>query len=161
MYIGQMDTPIGQLVLRSTDRGLISISRQENIHLIRTTPHEIIDKAIFQLDQYFKGLLEDFDLPLDLEEYADFYRQVWTALCDIPYGQTKTYRDIAYAISNPKAVRAVGRANGKNPIAIVVPCHRVIGMNGALTGYAGGIEMKRWLLLHERAHSPVPGHMLF
>lgn len=101
-----------------------------------------------QLAEYFAGAREAFDVPLRLHGTA-FQRTVWTALLDIPFGQTRSYRQQAQHIGQPAAVRAVGAANGQNPISIIVPCHRVIGASGALTGYGGGIERKRWLLARE------------
>lgn len=105
----------------------------------------ISQEAKRQLQAYIDGTLSQFDLPLGAKGTA-FQQSVWQALCDIPYGETRSYGDIATAIGNPKAVRAVGTANSKNPISIIVPCHRVIGSNGKLTGYAGGLNRKEWLL---------------
>lgn len=102
-----------------------------------------------QLEAYFAGDLTTFDLPLN-PTGTDFQKQVWKALLQIPFGETVSYQAIANSINNPKAVRAVGAANGRNPIGIIVPCHRVIGANGSLTGYAGGLERKQWLLEHEQ-----------
>jgi methylated-DNA-[protein]-cysteine S-methyltransferase len=110
------------------------------------------DDAVEQLDAYFAGELTEFDLELDLDGTA-FNRQVWTALRDIPYGETRSYGDIARVIGSPGASRAVGAANGRNPIAIVIPCHRVIGASGALTGYGGGLDRKRQLLELEATRS--------
>ena len=102
-----------------------------------------------QFEAYFAGRLRRFTLPLAARG-TPFQQSVWRALCDIPYGETVSYLEIAQAIGNPKAVRAVGAANGRNPLSIIVPCHRVIGSSGALTGYAGGIPIKRWLLALEQ-----------
>ena len=102
-----------------------------------------------QFAAYFAGRLRQFDLPLAARG-TPFQQSVWHALCDIPYGETVSYLEIAQAIGNRKAVRAVGAANGRNPLSIIVPCHRVIGRSGALTGYAGGIPIKRWLLALEQ-----------
>ena len=101
-----------------------------------------------QLQAYFKGKLRKFDLPLD-PQGTDFQRDAWQALLDIPYGETRSYSDVARAIGRPKAVRAVGAANGQNPIAIVIPCHRVVGSNGDLTGFGGGLDVKQQLLTLE------------
>jgi methylated-DNA-[protein]-cysteine S-methyltransferase len=101
-----------------------------------------------RLQAYFAGELRDFELPLAAAG-TPFQQSVWRALCDIPYGETISYGELARRIGQPKAARAVGLANGQNPIAIVVPCHRVIGADGSLTGYGGGLERKRWLLAHE------------
>lgn len=109
--------------------------------------------AVRQLDAYFAGDLKSFDLPLDLRG-TPFQLKVWQALQEIPYGQTISYGELARRVGNPKASRAVGLANGKNPVSIIVPCHRVIGASGSLTGYGGGIERKRWLLdLEERTQN--------
>lgn len=105
-------------------------------------------EAIQQLSEYFAGERQTFTLPCRATGTA-FQKNVWKALTEIPYGQTASYRDIAERIESPKAVRAVGLANGRNPIGIIVPCHRVIGANGKLTGYAGGLPRKQWLLAHE------------
>jgi methylated-DNA-[protein]-cysteine S-methyltransferase len=102
-----------------------------------------------QLDEYFLGKRKNFDLPLSLHG-TTFQLAVWKQLETIPYGKTKTYKDIAIGVGNEKAVRAVGLTNGRNPIAIVVPCHRVIGSNGKMVGYASGVWRKEWLLAHER-----------
>jgi methylated-DNA-[protein]-cysteine S-methyltransferase len=109
----------------------------------------LLAEAVRQLQAYFKGQLRQFELPLDLAG-TDFQRRVWSELTRIPYGETRSYRDLARAIGAPKAVRAVGAANGANPIAIVVPCHRVIGAGGKLVGYGGGLALKRRLLSLER-----------
>ncbi|MNE51047.1 Methylated-DNA--protein-cysteine methyltransferase [compost metagenome] len=107
---------------------------------------------VAQFEAYFAGRLRRFTLPLAARG-TPFQQSVWHALCDIPYGETVSYLDIARAIGNPKAVRAVGAANGQNPLSIIVPCHRVIGRNGELTGYGGGIPIKRWLLALEQEGS--------
>ena len=106
---------------------------------------ELTDRAMEQLREYFSGQRKQFELPYELRG-TEFQKKVWAALEAIPYGQTRSYREIAQAVGNPKAVRAVGAANGKNPMWIVVPCHRVIGADRGLTGYAGGVELKRALL---------------
>ena len=113
-----------------------------------TSVSPIISEAFLQLEQYFKGERKEFSLPLN-PKGTPFMKNVWNALCDIPYGKTVTYKDIAQAVGNPKACRAVGLANNKNPIAIVIPCHRVIGCSGKLVGYAGGLDLKRKLLVLE------------
>jgi len=118
--------------------------------VLKETP--LIKEAAAQINKYFDGKIKTFDLPLNPQGTA-FQRSVWEALCKIPYGATKTYKDIAIAIKNPKAMRAVGGANNKNPIFIVIPCHRVIGADGSLTGYAGGLGMKKDLLEMEAKYS--------
>lgn len=114
----------------------------------------LLADAAGQLTEYFAGDRTDFDLPLRLQG-TDFQQRVWRALCDIPFGATWSYGELAAHIGNPTASRAVGLANGRNPISIIVPCHRVIGADGSLTGYGGGIERKRWLLAHERGSHEV------
>ena len=111
---------------------------------------DVLALAADQLREYFAGHRRAFDLPLG-PTGTGFQQRVWTALCAIPFGQTRSYGQVAAAIGRPAASRAVGAANGRNPIAIIVPCHRVIGASGHLTGYAGGMEAKRWLLAHEGA----------
>ena len=112
--------------------------------------HPVLRAAAQQLQQFLRGERTRFDLPLDLSGGTPFQQAVWQALCDIPYGETVSYLQIAEAIGNPRAVRAVGAANGRNPLSIIVPCHRVIGRSGELTGYGGGIPIKRWLLALEQ-----------
>jgi methylated-DNA-[protein]-cysteine S-methyltransferase len=113
-----------------------------------------LERAIAQLAEYFAGNRTAFDLPLDASG-SDFERQVWTLLRAIPYGATTSYGELARRLGDVKLSRAVGAANGKNPIPIIVPCHRVIGANGDLTGFGGGIDRKRWLLEHEGALLPL------
>ncbi|MBN1937224.1 MAG: methylated-DNA--[protein]-cysteine S-methyltransferase [Anaerolineae bacterium] len=108
----------------------------------------VIEMALVQLDEYFSGVRRVFDLPLGLHG-TEFQQRVWRQLLEIPYGQTASYAEVARALGNPQAVRAVGLANGKNPISIIVPCHRVIGSDGNLVGYGGGLWRKEWLLKHE------------
>ena len=120
----------------------------------RQTP--VLARAAAQLDAYFEGSLKTFDLPLRLFG-TPFQMAVWNALKTIPYGETRSYGDIARAIGHPKAYRAVGMANHRNPVAIVIPCHRVIGSDGALTGYGGGLPLKAWLLSQERIHAQEEG----
>jgi len=112
--------------------------------------HAVLNQTKLQLEEYFSGRRTQFDLPLAAKG-TDFQQSVWQALCKIPYGETWSYQQLADEIGNPKAVRAVGLANGKNPISVIVPCHRVIGKNGKLTGYAGGVETKEKLLQLERS----------
>ena len=110
-----------------------------------------LPESVLQLDQYFNGRRRTFDLPLHLAG-TEFQRRVWRVLTEIPYGTTWSYGELARRIGNPNASRAVGLANGRNPVSILVPCHRVIGADGSLTGYGGGLERKHWLLSHERLH---------
>ncbi len=119
-----------------------------------------VQACIAQLQAYFEGSLLDFDLPLSAEG-TDFQQKVWGLLREIPYGQTISYMELAKRLGNTKAIRAVGLANGSNPMAIVVPCHRVIGSDGKLVGYGGDLWRKAWLLQHEMEHAPVPQGRLF
>jgi methylated-DNA-[protein]-cysteine S-methyltransferase len=116
----------------------------------RDDSHPVLLEAASQLSAYFAGSLREFSLPLEMAG-TDFQMRVWRKLCDIPYGETRSYRELAVALGNPKAVRAVGAANGANPLPIVIPCHRVIGANGSLVGYGGGLNLKKRLLELERA----------
>jgi methylated-DNA-[protein]-cysteine S-methyltransferase len=119
-------------------------------HPVRTAAHEspVLHVAMEQVKAYFEGRLKVFDLPLDMAG-TPFQQSVWQALLEVPFGHTASYQQIADAVGNPNAVRAVGAANGQNPVSIIVPCHRIIGKNGGLTGYGGGIWRKEWLLRHE------------
>ncbi len=161
VYQSCLSTPIGNLLIKATDKGLTEVSLTENIHLLTSNPNDILLQTKIQLEEYFSGERTTFNIPMDIEGYSEFFQSVWQALLNVPYGRTNTYSDIAKAIGDLKAVRAVGLANGKNPIAIIVPCHRIIGKGGKLVGYAWGLETKKWLLRHELAHAPVPEHMLF
>jgi methylated-DNA-[protein]-cysteine S-methyltransferase len=145
-------TPIGDVLLVADETGLIELhlpgsfaGRDEAPTASACVP---LAKAVEQLDAYFAGELTEFDLPLSPKGTA-FQLKVWRALADIPYAKTESYGSVAARIGNPKASRAVGMANNKNPLAIVLPCHRVIGSNGSLVGYGGGLWMKDWLLQHE------------
>jgi len=146
----EMESPVGKLLLAADEGGLRLISFQRGKHAQH--PKEGWEKdaaplgeTMRQLKAYFGGELHQFELPL-APEGTEFQRKVWFALCDIPYGETISYGDLARRIRNPKAVRAVGTANGANPIPIVIPCHRVIASDGTLTGYGGGLDIKEKLL---------------
>lgn len=146
-----MPSPIGLMELRAVEQGIQAITFVDAQTQTETeTP--TLKKAAEQLAEYFDGHRQDFELPLAARGTA-FQQQVWRALISIPFGQTGSYLDIARKIGNPAAVRAVGAAKSKNPLSIVVPCHRIIGSNGTLTGYAGGLERKAWLLQHEHAQN--------
>jgi methylated-DNA-[protein]-cysteine S-methyltransferase len=153
-YFSKMDSPIGELLLVGDGTSLTQLLMLNQKYYGSETQQDWQrDDAIFraareQLQAYFAGELRVFDLQLAPSGTA-FQRRVWQALRDIPYGQTESYGALAKRINSPKASRAVGMANGHNPISIIVPCHRVIGSNGSLTGYGGGIERKHWLLEHE------------
>ena len=141
---------IGMIELVGTEQGLLSIRFLQGDAAVQIDAPECLRVCVTQLDEYFRGTRQEFSVPLDIQG-TDFEKQVWNAVAAIPYGTTRSYLDIAKTIGNPKAVRAVGLANGKNPLPIIIPCHRVIGSNGSLTGYGGGIWRKKWLLKHEGA----------
>lgn len=143
-----LQTPIGWLNIVADESAVTAIEFDADPDASQS-PNAISQLCCQQLEAYFKGEIKDFDMPLNMDG-TDFQRQVWQALNQVPYGETCSYADIANRIGNPKAVRAVGAANGKNPIPIIVPCHRVIGSTGKLTGYAGGLDIKVWLLEHEK-----------
>ena len=143
-----LHTPIGWLNI-VTDETAVTAIEFDADPAAGQKPNAISRQCCQQLEAYFKGDIKDFDVPLKMAG-TDFQRQVWQALNLVPFGETCSYADIANRIGNPKAVRAVGAANGKNPIPIIVPCHRVIGSSGKLTGYAGGLDLKVWLLEHEK-----------
>ncbi|CAH0528737.1 methylated-DNA--[protein]-cysteine S-methyltransferase [Vibrio hippocampi] len=149
-YYTTMESPLGTVTIQTTDIGLTGIWFENHTTMPselgeHNQQHEVLRLAKQQLQAYFAGQLTQFDLPLAATGTA-FQQQVWQALTEIEFGESLSYQQLANRIGNPKAVRAVGAANGKNPISIVVPCHRVIGANGSLTGYAGGIEVKKQLL---------------
>lgn len=144
------NTKLGKIKICYNQKAITYVKfARDNEDTSKNKKSKLSDKAFKQLDEYFKGKREDFDLPLELNG-TPFQKQVWNALTKIPYGTTKSYKDIATAINNPKAVRAVGNANNKNPIAIIIPCHRVIGSSGKLVGYASGLEIKKALLALEK-----------
>ncbi|MDE5051184.1 methylated-DNA--[protein]-cysteine S-methyltransferase [Niallia taxi] len=155
-YMIDYQSPIGLVEITGTEEGVYSVLFTERdilqYPLLENTPKSLID-CYQQLDLYFKGELETFTFPY-IVEGTDFQKNVWNTLPSISYGKTGSYKDIAAAIGNEKAVRAVGSTNGKNKLCIVLPCHRIIGSNGSLTGYAGGLWRKEWLLEHENKHAP-------
>lgn len=151
-YFKKIQTPVGQLTLVAHDHALIAVlwenddpNRVKLLELKQNHDHSILNDAESQLTEYFAGQRIQFNLPLEFKGTA-FQKAVWSALLNIPFGETRTYKQIAESIGNVKAVRAVGAANGKNPISIIAPCHRVIGTNGKLVGFAGGLENKEILL---------------
>lgn len=158
-YYTYCDSPVGRLLLTANDDALTGVlfSDGRRVPAIEAdwrerSDHPVLRAAARQLDEYFSGRRKAFDLPL-APEGTPFQRDVWEALRAIPYGETQSYGDVARRIGRPKAVRAVGAANGANPISIVVPCHRVIGADGSLTGYGGGLPRKKRLLALEQAAS--------
>ena len=151
-----MDSPVGRLGLVADDTALVAVlwpTDEDRVTFddeVTDTkrPHAVLDAARSQIEEYFAGTRQRFDIPLRLEG-TEFQQHVWQSLADIPYGETSTYAKQAAAIGRPKAMRAVGAANGRNPLSIVLPCHRIVGADGSLTGFAGGLDAKRWLLDHE------------
>jgi methylated-DNA-[protein]-cysteine S-methyltransferase len=151
----EIDSPIGPLLLKTDGEALTAIYMdvpnrppRDLDECVRDAGAGPLPQAARQLEEYFKGERREFDLPLRMHG-TEFQRRAWQSLREIPYGETRSYGEQAKRIGNPNASRAVGLANGRNPIPIVVPCHRVIGADGSLTGFGGGIERKRWLLAHE------------
>lgn len=155
-------SPIGGLILVAEGDGFIGVywddgDQIDSAHGILVRHDDLLSCAQNQLNEYFSGDRREFDLPLR-PEGTDFQRRVWSALLQIPYGETWSYLQLAQFVGSPRGSRAVGLANGRNPIPIVVPCHRVVGSNGSLTGYGGGMERKRILLALEQVGS---GQVLF
>ena len=147
-----MKSPVGELKLVASEKGLVAILwENDDPKRVRLSPlkednnHPVLLAAEKQLKEYFAGKLQAFSLQLDFGG-TEFQKKVWNALLTIPFGETRSYGQIAQQIGSPKAVRAVGAANGKNPLSIIAPCHRVIGANGKLTGFAGGLKVKAQLL---------------
>ncbi len=149
-------TPLGFAELVGDENGLASITVFDEERLTDIIP-EVLEDAAHQLNEYFEGNRMEFNLVLN-PEGTDFQKRVWDALQQIPYGKTLSYLELSKILGDVKAIRAVASANGKNPLWIVIPCHRVIGSNGDLTGYAGGLHRKKWLLEHE---SPYKQQKLF
>jgi len=156
------ESPVGRLTLVARGEALAAVlwpqdaarPRRVVLAALQESPaHPTLQRARAQLQAYFEGGRDGFDVPLDFAG-TPFQQRVWRALLAIPHGQTRTYAQIAQAVGAAGAVRAVGAANGRNPISIIAPCHRVIGSNGTLTGFAGGLEAKAWLLRHEGALAP-------
>lgn len=151
-FIIDYQSPIGLIEITGSKEGVYSVLFTEKDSLQYPINENIpapLTACYEQLDDYFKGKLDIFTFPYIMEG-TDFQKNVWSALMDIAYGKTGSYKEIAVNIGNEKAIRAVGSANGRNKLCIVIPCHRIIGSNGSLTGYAGGLWRKEWLLEHER-----------
>lgn len=163
LFYKTIPSPVGELTLIAGDQGLCAIlwenedpTRVRLGEMKERASHPILQEATRQLQNYFAGKLERFTVPLDFATGTDFQKKVWLALTTIPFGETRSYAQIAAQIGHPSAVRAVGAANGKNPLSIIAPCHRVIGSNGKLTGFAGGLKAKAFLLALE-SKSDLPG----
>lgn len=146
IFRGSYQSPIGLIEVSGTEKAITSVGFSE--HKRAGEPCPLIETCIMQLDEYFKGKRMEFNVPLS-PEGTPFQNKVWRALMDIPFGHTVNYQEIASAIHQERACRAVGSANGRNPVFLLIPCHRVIGKDGSLTGYSGGLWRKEWLLKHE------------
>lgn len=149
MEVAYLESPLGTVQIKGDRNGVTSIFTTDRACPDQEVPGAL-KTAVNQLKAYFNRERKNFTLKLDLQG-TEFQKKVWSLLLEIPYGKTITYLDLAKKMGNPSAVRAVAAANAKNPLWIVVPCHRVIGTNGSLTGYAGGLSQKKWLLEHEQA----------
>lgn len=141
-------SPIGVIRIESSENGISGLVFVDEAEGEGHRADKMVSRFIIQLDEYFNHKREDFDLELDLKG-TEFQKRVWNELLKIPFGKTISYKDLSVKLGDIKAIRAVGTANGANPVSIIVPCHRVIGSDGSLTGYAGGLWRKKWLLEHE------------
>lgn len=150
-------SPLGVAKLEGDENGLQSITVLNTEEELTKVIPEVLEDAVYQLKEYFEGQRKEFTLELN-PQGTDFQKRVWDGLLNIPYGKTNSYLELSKTLGDVKAIRAVAAANGKNPLWIVIPCHRVIGSDGSLTGYAGGLHRKKWLLDHE---SPVTQQSLF
>lgn len=151
-YSTVLSTIFGTFLIEVEDEAVVRLGKCSELLPISNEKETPLSAKVYaQLSEYFNGERKSFDFPFKMEG-TPFQKKVWSALCEIPYGETRSYKEIAIAIGSPKACRAVGMANNRNPIAIVIPCHRVIGSNGDLVGYAGGIEVKKALLKLEAEH---------
>ncbi|MFS4466378.1 methylated-DNA--[protein]-cysteine S-methyltransferase [Maribacter sp. 2210JD10-5] len=157
MDIAHVHTPLGIAKIEGDENGLSTITVLNSEAPVTSIIPESLEDAVYQLQEYFEGKRENFDLLLNASG-TPFQKNVWEELLKIPYGKTLSYMELSKKLGDVKAIRAVAAANGKNPLWIIVPCHRVIGSDGSLTGYAGGLYRKKWLLDHE---SPVKQQTLF
>lgn len=157
MQKAYIESPCGVLEIIGDSSGLAKVEFLDaEVVVSKNIPDELI-KVVTQLREYFEGSREHFELKLN-PQGTDFQKKVWKELGEIPYGKSRSYQQLANELGDPKVIRAAATANGKNPIAIIIPCHRVIGSDGTLVGYAGGLHRKKWLLAHE---SPVKQQSLF
>ena len=158
LRVATMDSPVGELRVVVSDRGVRAILWEVDDHRVPIEDPEpidaaddpVADAAVRQITEYFEGDRTEFDLPIDLVG-TEFQVLAWEALSRIPFGETRSYGQQAAGIGRPSAVRAIGAANGRTPVRIIVPCHRVVGADGSLTGFAGGLDAKKYLLAHEQA----------
>lgn len=157
MAIAFISTPLGSAKMEGDENGLNSVTVLEQDEPESKIIPDVLVDAVYQLNEYFEGKRQNFDLLLN-PEGTEFQKKVWSLLSEIPYGKTISYLELSRRFGDEKAIRAVAAANGKNPLWIIIPCHRVIGSDGSLTGYAGGLHRKKWLLNHE---SPSKQQSLF
>ncbi|ADV48936.1 methylated-DNA--[protein]-cysteine S-methyltransferase [Cellulophaga sp. E16_2] len=148
METAYIKTPLGIAKLVGNEEGISEFIVLNSEEIVTDVIPEVLEDAVYQINEYFEGKREAFSLDLN-PEGTDFQKRVWKALEEIPFGKTTSYLGLSKTLGDTKAIRAVANANGKNPLWIIVPCHRVIGSNGSLTGYAGGLYRKQWLLEHE------------
>lgn len=146
------ESAIGLMKIMGTEDGIISVGFVDEGPVDYPEIHPCLKECVEQLDEYFRGRRKDFSIRLQ-PQGTDFQKQVWNQLMKIPFGETASYKNIAEAVGNRKAVRAVGNANGKNNIVIIIPCHRVIGSDGTLVGFGSGLDRKQWLLDHETKYN--------
>lgn len=157
MEIAFIQTPLGVAKIEGDENGLHAISVLDTDEELTEVIPEVLEDGVYQLNEYFDGQRENFMLDLN-PQGTDFQKRVWKALLEIPFGKTVSYLELSKTLGDVKAIRAVAAANGKNPLWIIVPCHRVIGSDGSLTGYASGLHRKKWLIDHE---NPVKQQSLF
>ena len=143
-----INTPIGVAYIEGNEEGISAVSVHDEVEAFSDTIPETLQDCAVQLKEYFEGIRKEFSLKLN-PKGTDFQKRVWNQLLMVPYGESKSYLDLSKELGDVKAIRAVASANGKNPLWIIVPCHRIIGSDGSLTGYAGGLHRKQWLLEHE------------
>lgn len=152
----RLQVPFGEITVVASDKGVRYITfdndahpkSYQNMSVIDDESHPVVARTVAQLHEYIKGTRRTFDVPLDLVG-TEFQVQAWNALAKVPYGTTASYAQQAASIGRPKATRAIGAANGRNPVVVVLPCHRIVGADGSLTGFGGGLHVKKWLLDHE------------
>lgn len=144
-----LETPLGWALIEGDEQGLASVSILDEAPQHTGIVPELLEDAVYQLQEYFEGKRHNFDLKLN-PEGTPFQQKVWEMLATLPYGKTISYLDLSRKLGDPNAIRAVASANGKNPLWVIIPCHRVVGSDGSLTGYAGGLHRKKWLLDHEQ-----------
>lgn len=149
LHIAYYSSPIGLIEITGNEDGIATLYFVDERKPVPAKVHPSLKECLYQLEEYFKGMRRDFGIKLNAKG-TDFQKRVWEKLLSIPFGKTVTYLDISRMLGDANATRAVGNANGSNPVSIIVPCHRVIGVNGKLVGYGGGVWRKEWLLNHEK-----------